>query len=228
MDPRDLGSINELLEGEAQHKERIREHIVAFEKKTRVMTSILDKVHSTPKSDIPALLEALQPIFDSCHEVTAALAETIPRDEVWKWKDLWTTPLRAAAFSVLLARFLTDGTLASLPSVAEQLGIREEWKDRFSLVPEDYLHGIISVINELSRLAVNAVTLGDFEAPLRISVFAKEMFTGFSMLNLKNDALRRRFDTLKYDIKKIEEVVYDVTLRKLVSSETATDVKSRS
>ena len=33
-----------------------------------------------------------------------------------------------------------------------------------------------------SRLAVNAVTLGDFEAPLRISVFAKEVFTGFSMV----------------------------------------------
>jgi len=69
---------------------------------------------------------------------------------------------------------------------------------------------------------VNAVTLGDFEAPLRISVFAKEVFTGFSMLNLKNDLLRRRFDSLKYDIKKIEEVVYDVSLRKLVPSPTET------
>jgi predicted translin family RNA/ssDNA-binding protein len=124
-------------------------------------------------------------------------------------------------FSVVLYRFLTDGALASLPSVAEQLGIRDEWKDRFSLVPEDYLHGVITVINELSRLAVNAVTLGDFEAPLRISAFAKEVFTGFSMLNLKNEPLRRRFDSLKYDIKKIEEVVYDVTLRTLVSPETA-------
>ncbi len=120
------------------------------------------------------------------------------------------------------------------------LPVREEWQDKFSLVPEDYLHGIITVINELvrthspllcvgaynsekSRLAVNAVTLGDFETPLRISVFAKEVFTGFSVvcaplrprypyshryipkLNLKNDPLRRRFDTLKYDIKKIEE-----------------------
>jgi hypothetical protein len=29
-------------------------------------------------------------------------------------------------------------------------------------------------------LVVNAVTLGDFEAPVRISAFAKEVFTGFS------------------------------------------------
>ena len=73
-------------------------------------------------SAVLALLEALQPVFDSCHEVAATLAETIPRDEVWKWKDLWTAPLRAAVFSVVLVRFLTDGTLASLLSVAERLG----------------------------------------------------------------------------------------------------------
>lgn len=33
-----------------------------------------------------------------------------------------------------------------------------------------------------SRLAVNAVTLGDYEAPLRISVFVKDLFAGFSMV----------------------------------------------
>jgi hypothetical protein len=37
--------------------------------------------------------------------------------------------------------------------------------------------------DEQSRLAVNAVTLGDFEAPLRISTFSKEVFTGFSMVS---------------------------------------------
>ena len=58
-------------------------------------------------------------------------------------------------------------------------------------------------------------------------------------LNLKNDLLRRRYDSLKYDIKKIEEgeelfswsydrfssrtsVVYDVSLRKLASTAWST------
>jgi len=50
---------------------------------------------------------------------------------------------------------------------------------------------------------------------MRISNFVKDLFSGFIMLNLKNDSLRRRFDSLKYDLKKIEEVVYDVSLRKL-------------
>jgi hypothetical protein len=35
------------------------------------------------------------------------------------------------------------------------------------------------------------------------------------MLNLKNDALRKKFDSIKYDLKKVEEVVYDLSIRGL-------------
>ena len=73
-------------------------------------------------SVVPALLETIRPVFHSCHETTATLAGMIPQDEVWKWKELWTTPLRAAVFSVVMACFLIDGTLAPLGAVAEQLG----------------------------------------------------------------------------------------------------------
>lgn len=45
----------------------------------------------------------------------------------------------------------------------------------------------------------------------------------FRLLNLKNDALRKRFDGLKYDVKKCEEVVYDLTIRGLVPKEDKTE-----
>ncbi len=47
-----------------------------------------------------------------------------------------------------------------------------------------------------------------------------ELDSGFRLLNLKNDNLRKRFDGLKYDIKKVEEVVYDITIRGLKPSES--------
>lgn len=40
-------------------------------------------------------------------------------------------------------------------------------------------------------------------------------------LNLRNDALRRKFDSLKYDVKRCEDVVYDLTLRGLGSGAAA-------
>lgn len=65
---------------------------------------------------------------------------------------------------------------------------------------------------------MNSVTYGDYERPLQISRFVAELNAGFRLLNLKNDSLRKRFDALKYDVKKIEEVVYDLSIRGLAHS----------
>ena len=38
-------------------------------------------------------------------------------------------------------------------------------------------------------------------------------------MNLKNDSLRKRSDSIKYNVKKIEDVVYDLSLRNLIPKE---------
>ncbi|KIK69522.1 hypothetical protein GYMLUDRAFT_33896 [Collybiopsis luxurians FD-317 M1] len=220
MDPHSLEILNELLNGESELKEQIREQVNEFDKKTRTLVSILSKIHSTPSESIPSLVDTTRAVFLSCRDTISALASLIPPNQFWRWKDMWCNSLRTAVFAAALSEYLTKGTLISLESTSELLGIQEEWQDRVRLVAEDYLLGLITMVNELSRLAVNAVILGDFEQPLKISAFVKEVFSGFSMLNLKNDILRRRFDSLKYDVKKIEEVVYDVSLRNLASKNT--------
>ena len=73
-------------------------------------------------------------------------------------------------------------------------------QDAFHLSIEEYLHALINLIDELARLAVNSVTLGDFERPLQISQFIKDIHAGFQILNLKNDSLRRRSDSIKYSV----------------------------
>lgn len=67
--------------------------------------------------------------------------------------------------------------------------------------------------------------MGDYERPLLINQFVKDVFAGFQILNLKNDILRRRSDGLKYRVKDVEDVVYDLSLRNLVPKNSAT-VKS--
>lgn len=72
--------------------------------------------------------------------------------------------------------------------------------DVFHMTIEEYLQSLISLIEELARLAVNSVTLGDYHRPLEISRFVKDLHAGFQLLNLKNDALRRRSDSIKYNV----------------------------
>lgn len=63
------------------------------------------------------------------------------------------------------------------------------------------------------------MTLGDYARAPQISAFIKAVHAGFQILNLKNDALRKRSDGIKYRVKDVEDVVYDLSLRGLVGKE---------
>lgn len=89
-------------------------------------------------------------------------------------------------------------------------------RDAFHISIEEYLLAVTSLTDELARLAVNSVTLGDHELAVKISNFVKDIHAGFQLLNLKNDILRKRVDAVKYSVKKVEDVVYDLSLRNLI------------
>jgi len=115
---------------------------------------------------------------------------------------------------------ILDGTLIPIfQSLKLTTSVPVNLKDRdaFHISIEEYLQSLITLIEELARLAVNSVTLGDYQRPLQISQFVKDLHAGFQILNLKNDSLRRRSDSIKYNVKKIEDIVYDLSLRNLVS-----------
>ena len=80
---------------------------------------------------------------------------------------------------------------------SQVLGLDSNASGTVQLATEDYLHALINAINELPRLAVNSVTLGDFRTPVRLATFVKQVHAGFQLLNLKNDSLRKRFDGIK-------------------------------
>lgn len=76
---------------------------------------------------------------------------------------------------------------------------------------------LLSIVFQ-SRFAINSVTNGDYNRPIEIARFLSELNAGFRLLHLKNDSLRKRFDGLKYAVKKVEEVVYDLSIRGLKPS----------
>lgn len=98
--------------------------------------------------------------------------------------------------------------------------------NEFHLTLEEYLLALTSLVEELvrspvispllfgfglngilmlplfiqSRLAINSVTFGDYGRPFEIKNFISDLHDAFQLLNLKNDALRRRVDGLKYSV----------------------------
>ena len=60
------------------------------------------------------------------------------------------------------------------------------------------------------------MVLDDYERPKHIASFVKEVHAGFQILNLKNDSLRRRSDGIKYQVKKVEEIMFELSVRELI------------
>ncbi|KAG6852789.1 hypothetical protein C0991_009126 [Blastosporella zonata] len=152
MDPQDFENLNSLLDREVDLREKIKDQIADLDKKMRNAVGMLNKIHSTPSASMPTLLNGVRPVLLSCRETTRALADIIPENQFWRWKDMWSNSLRNAVFAATLIEYLSTRTLLSLSQVSELLG------------------------------TVNAVTLGNFEEPIRISIFVKDLFTGFSMV----------------------------------------------
>ncbi|KAL8665193.1 MAG: hypothetical protein Q9202_002415 [Teloschistes flavicans] len=221
----------------------------------RTTQSLLSRAHSVPAAELHEALTAAWPSISEQGAIIKELESVASKHPYYKYNQIWTRDMQetvillmqlwniaqipqimAVVFFVWLvgAGEKPQGSLPTIEEVGSLLDVPINVKDRdtFHITTEEYLHALISLIEELvgrlstleklvlkftqARLAVNSVTLGDYERPLQISKFVKDVHAGFQILNLKNDALRRRSDGIKYNVKKIEDVVYDLSLRNLI------------
>lgn len=219
--------IAKALEHESALREKIRDVVRDLEAKGRQIAASLNSVHATKFSDTDHFVLNAESQFEDIRASMRPLIRLMPQFAFYRYHDMFSRTLQSLAFSVLLVGWLKNERLVLKEHVSETIGIMTEDKDHFFLPTEDFLHACISLVAELARLSQNAVTQGDFYLPIRISKFCKEIAGGFALLNLKNDSLRRRYDSIKYEIKRIEEIVYDVTLRGLVKADEVETSRSK-
>ena len=73
----------------------------------------------------------------------------------------------------------------------------------------DYLMGICDLTGELARKAVT-IAHKDKKQVEKIKYLVEEIFGEFLKLNLRNGNLRKKSDSIKWNLKKLEEVMYDI------------------
>lgn len=195
-------------------RERVREVVEEMEGTSRQMHSELLTIHG---SSADAEKEIVAKAW--CHveglRVSYAKLASIMKDrrgEFYRFNDLWRNQNSTVTFLLAFCHWLGTGSLLPHKHIEELLHLNNT---SFRIDLEDYLIGICSLSNELPRYVINRVTAGDYDCPKRAAAFLNELFAAFRKLNLRNDTLRKRYDGIKYDVKKVEEVLYDVELRRL-------------
>jgi|TARA_Y100000310_G_scaffold282433_1_gene303635 translin len=72
---------------------------------------------------------------------------------------------------------------------------------------EDYLCGLCDLIGELVRKAVNEVINQNVDKAIEIRNLVDNLYGEFLMFNLRNGELRKKMDSIKWNLKKLDEVV---------------------
>ncbi|KAF5299575.1 hypothetical protein FQR65_LT09380 [Abscondita terminalis] len=210
-------SFQDYLNSEQNIREEIRQIVKEIEKNAREILTVLQLIHhenSGQESKVSTSCYKARLLFEEVRNNYKKLSEVVPPGQYYRFNDHWKYVTQRLCFLASLTVFLEVGILVSISTVAEILGVSTN-NSEFHLDLEDYLMGLLQLCSELARFAVNSVTSGDYDRPMQISKFVGELNAGFRLLNLKNDSLRKRFDALKYEVKKIEEVVYDLSIRGL-------------
>ncbi|MBS3098103.1 hypothetical protein J4209_04890 [Candidatus Woesearchaeota archaeon] len=78
---------------------------------------------------------------------------------------------------------------------------------------ESYLLGLCDLTGELGRKAVADIIQKKFKQALLIKELVDEIYGEFLKFNLRNSELRKKSDQIKWNLKKLEDIIFDVKIK---------------
>ena len=84
--------------------------------------------------------------------------------------------------------------------------------DKLGVGMEDYLLGCCDLIGELVRNAINSSINGDHKQAFKIKEFVDEFYNELMKFDFRNSELRKKFDGVKWELKKIDDAVFKLSL----------------
>lgn len=86
--------------------------------------------------------------------------------------------------------------------------------DELGVDLEYYLLGLMDLTGELVRKAINLAIKEDYETAILIKGFVSDLYGELLKLDLRASELRKKFDSIKYDLNRLEDLVFQIKLKK--------------
>ncbi|XP_039299107.1 translin isoform X2 [Nilaparvata lugens] len=162
---------------------------------------------------IPEMCRKAREQLTKIKECYERLIDIVPDNEFHKYNNFFRYQTGRAAHLVLFLVYLETGKLCSRKEFTEVIGVSKDQNHHFPLNIDEYIHGSINMVQDLVRFAVTCVTYGDYETPVQIANFVINFNKSMSLLRVTKEGLRRRIRALNYNVKAIEDLIYDLSLR---------------
>ncbi|KAL8438290.1 hypothetical protein ACSSS7_000267 [Eimeria intestinalis] len=147
-------------------------------------------------------LKAARTCLENCGNVmTKELFPITDEHPTLRLTGLLVSGLEEYAEARIFLHFLENRKLLSFQSLK---GLRVD----------EFLGGLVDCTGELNRFAVLRATEGDERAVHDSASFTNAVHEKMLLMDLRNSPLRRKYDALKYTQKRLEALVYELSLAK--------------
>jgi len=183
--------------------EEIKAQFEAFDEKREAIIKesrdILKKskqaIYSVHRDDI----EKAKRLLSEAESVKRKLEKEINSD----------TSLRTGGFSHALEEYVEAATFLHFLEKGKILTMKS-----MGVTPEEYLGGLADLTGELCRRAVIMATKNESEAVKLIHEAVEGIYGQFVKFDFRNGDLRRKYDSIKYNLQKVERILYDLGIKK--------------
>jgi predicted translin family RNA/ssDNA-binding protein len=111
-------------------------------------------------------------------------------------------------FRVAIQEYVEALSLVEFIKTGKLIPYSEEYVD-----PENYLMGLCDLSGELVRKAINSSIKEDYGMAVKIRKILEELYIEMSKFELRNGELRRKYDGIKYDMKKLDDLVFQLKMK---------------
>ncbi|MEW5299749.1 MAG: hypothetical protein WDW36_002730 [Sanguina aurantia] len=130
--------------------------------------------------------------------VAAVLAPTLTRFPMLR-PGTYSAFIEEYAEAAVFRTFLQEGRLA----LSSELPLTD---------PEEYLGGVMDFTGELNRYSIMRATVRDKAAVQACRDLVDALMGKFLQFDFRNGNLRKKFDSLKYTLQKMENTLYELSL----------------
>lgn len=170
---------------ELKEFEAQREKLISSARNVIQISKLL--IHAIQRDDIPKAESMAKDIRRKVSELPSGDYET----------EMHSVAIQEYVEAMTLLSFVKEGRIAN----------REE----LDVNTSDYLLGLCDLTGELVRLAVNKVIKKDYEYALRIKSVVEDIYGEFLKFDLRNGPVRKKADSLKWNLKKLEELALSIS-----------------
>ena len=127
------------------------------------------------------------------------IASLKPYSEDANYASVTKPPIQEYVEAACFSEFIATGKILS----KKELGVSAE----------NYIAGLCDLSGEIVRKAVNAAINDDTKTVISAKKFIENLYYGLMQFDFRNGDLRRKFDGLKYDLKKMEDLLLSLKLQ---------------